>query len=143
MPLADILDVHFGWKTDNFASLHERGAVTVPEWQCFSVVLESRPVRCSCTAITPPRSPPRFFGRLVPTPPHTHKLARWPQVDFEASSEADAEMWVMGLRTLLDFQHHDFRGLQVGRFLWQRASMRTLHAVRPPPPSLASLASSL
>ena len=46
-------------------------------------------------------------------------------VDFSARSEEEAALWVCGLRTLLEYKRGDSRGQEVGRFFWNRASMRT------------------
>merc|ERR1711865_980630 len=48
-------------------------------------------------------------------------------VDFSTSTEEDAALWAIGLRTLLEWNRGDTRSREVGRFFWQRAAMRTRH----------------
>eukprot|EP01051_Picozoa_sp_SAG22_P013842 SAG22_NODE_1602_length_4021_cov_10.186130_2_plen_271_part_00 len=45
-------------------------------------------------------------------------------VDFSCRTEAETVQWVLGLRTLCQWNKQDYRGLEVGAFFWQRAAMK-------------------
>eukprot|EP01047_Picozoa_sp_COSAG01_P034141 COSAG01_NODE_2549_length_7465_cov_5.036383_1_plen_1917_part_00 len=69
------------------------------------------------------------YTHMISTPEwHCFSIVlRTRTVDFSTRSEEDAALWVIGLRTLMEWNRGDSRGREVGRFLWQRVAMRTRH----------------